>query len=303
MLVMKHRRLAGAIAFCLVAAAALSAEARSSNPAKTVSAVSRTVPLHFTFEAHPSVALTFDDLPAAGGLAPGETRTAILGRLAAELKASHLKGTYGFVTAADLTGDSDSQQALRIWVAAGMNLGNHTFSHPSLTTDAAAAFEHNIALDEPALRQYAGHRNWHWFRYPYLEEGQTPARQSNVRGWLLQHGYRIAEVTLNFDDDEWSDPYDRCRAQHNDAGIAWLRQSYLQNAAQFIRVGREEDPQRPAPARNGSHHPYAARPPGTSPPTGLSLCPACQSRAEPRLPPRSRCRTRRRRPAHQRVSP
>ena len=56
-----------------------------------------------------------------------------------------------------------------------MNIGNHTWSHPSLNSDSAAAFERQIALDELALQQYAGKRDWHWFRYPYLEEGNTQA--------------------------------------------------------------------------------------------------------------------------------
>jgi peptidoglycan/xylan/chitin deacetylase (PgdA/CDA1 family) len=187
------------------------------------------------------IALTFDDLPASGGLSPDETRVGILTQLAKELKANHLKGTYGFVTGSDLPGDPDSQQALRVWVRVGMNIGNHTFSHPSLTTTTPAAFEHEIALNEPLLRTYAGKRDWHWFRYPYLEEGETPQKRDAVRDWLRAHGYRVAEVTLTFEDDDWSDPYDRCRAKHNEAEIEWLKQSYLENATEFIRLGREEE--------------------------------------------------------------
>ncbi|MGA7523139.1 MAG: polysaccharide deacetylase family protein [Acidobacteriaceae bacterium] len=190
---------------------------------------------------HPTAALTFDDLPAAGGLRPGATRTEILTRLAAELKAAHLRGVYGFVIGADVDDDPDTQDALRVWLASGMNIGNHTWSHPSLTDVTAQAFEHDIALDEPLLRQYAGSRDWHWFRYPYLQEGDTPAKRDSVRDWLHNHGYRIAEVTLTIQDDDWSDPYNRCMAKGDTAGIAWLRQSYMENAAEFLRLGREEE--------------------------------------------------------------
>jgi peptidoglycan-N-acetylglucosamine deacetylase len=189
---------------------------------------------------HPTVALTFDDLPAGGGLPESETRTAILGRLAAELNAARLKGTYGFVNAADLEGDPDTQQALHDWVGAGMNIGNHTWSHLVLTDVTAETFQQDIARNEPALRQYADGRDWHWFRYPALEEGDTLAKRDSVRAWLREHGYRIAEVTLTIQDDDWSDPYNRCVAKHDEAGIAWLKQSYLENAQEFIRLGREE---------------------------------------------------------------
>ena len=190
---------------------------------------------------HPVVALTFDDLPAAGGFPDGETRTAILGRLAGELISAHLKGVYGFVNAVDLDDDPDTQDALRDWVVAGMNVGNHTWSHPSLNDVTAEGFEREIARDEPDLRKYAGSRDWHWFRYPNLEEGDTLAKRVAVRKWLREHRYRIAEVTLTIQDDDWSDPYNRCVVRHEDAGIAWLTQSYLANAEEFIQLGREEE--------------------------------------------------------------
>lgn len=197
----------------------------------------RFVPL----KKHPVVALTFDDLPAAGGLAPGESRTQIATELAGELRTHHIKGVYGFVNAVALQDDPDAQQALRVWLRAGMNIGNHTWSHPSLNDVTASAYVREIALDEPALASYAGRRDWRWFRYPYLEEGDTLEKRNDVRAWLRAHHYRIAEPTLNFNDDDWQDPYGRCLARHDTAAIAWLKQSYLQNAAEFLRVGRQEE--------------------------------------------------------------
>lgn len=202
-----------------------------------------TAPQKITYKPlkpHPVVALTFDDLPAAGGLPQGDSRVRILTTLSDELRAAHLKGVYGFVNAVDLPGDKDSQKALRIWVNAGMNIGNHTWSHPALSDVTAQAYEENIAKDEPFLREYAEGRDWHYFRFPYLEEGDTIAKREDVRNWLHAHGYRVAEVTLNFNDDDWGDPYIRCLEKHDQAGIAWLEQSYMANAKEFLREGRQE---------------------------------------------------------------
>lgn len=238
---MMCRWLVWGVVLGLCAGSAEAAMHRPGTAAKTVPTAGIATGLSAHLKAHPVVTLTFDDLPAAGDLLPGTTRTETITKLAAELRASHLEGTYGFVTATDLKGDADTQQALRAWVRAGMNIGNHTWSHPSLTTDSAAAYERNIAEDEAALRQFDGRRDWHWFRYPYLEEGDTVAKHDAVRGWLVAHGYRVAEVTLNFEDDEWGDAYDRCVEKHETAPIDWLKRSYLANAAEFIRVGREEE--------------------------------------------------------------
>ncbi len=198
-------------------------------------------PAFMHLKAHPIVALTFDDLSAAGALPPGETRARIAATLASELRANHLKGVYGFVNADSLQNDADAQQALRIWLAARMNIGSHTWSHPSLNDLTAQAYEENIALNEPALASYGKRHNWHWFRYPFLEEGDTLAKREAVRSWLREHHYRIAQVTLNFEDYAWNDAYDRCLVKLDNADIDWLKQSYLQNAAEFIRLDREEE--------------------------------------------------------------
>jgi len=239
---MKQRLLALAIALGMGAAAPWAVAQSSHPPSSPQVAQSSATPL----DPHPSVALTFDDLPAAGSLPAGQNRTKIATALAVELKANHLEGTYGFVNAVKLENDPDAQQALRIWVDAGMNVGNHTWSHISLTDNTAEAFEREIALDEPALAQFAGERDWHWFRYPFLWEGETLEKRRAVRAWLKGRGYRTAQVTLDFEDYAWNDAYARCSANPgaatiNAEAIAWLRQSYLENAAEYIRLGREEE--------------------------------------------------------------
>jgi peptidoglycan/xylan/chitin deacetylase (PgdA/CDA1 family) len=191
--------------------------------------------------SHPVVALTFDDLPAAGSLPAGGNRTKVATELTAELKANHLEGVYGFVNASKLEHDPDAQRALRVWVDAGMKIGNHTWSHPSLADLSAEAYEREIARNEPALASYGGAVDWHWFRYPYLAEGDTAEKRNAVRGWLSQNGYHVAEVTLNFEDYSWNDAYGRCLAKQDAAAISWLRQSYLESAAEYVKLGREEE--------------------------------------------------------------
>jgi hypothetical protein len=51
----------------------------------------------------------------------------------------------------------------------------------------------------------------------------------------------VAQVTLDFEDYAWNDAYGRCTAKQDDAAIIWLRQSYLENAAEYIKLGREEE--------------------------------------------------------------
>jgi len=190
--------------------------------------------------AHPVVALTFDDLPAVGALPEGETRTEIADKLTTALRSNDLAGTYGFVNAVRLENDADAQKALRIWINAGMNIGSHTWSHPPLPKVTVTDFEHDIDLNEPALKKYAEGRNWHWFRYPFLWEGETLEKRRAVRAYLREHKYRVAQVTLDFEDYAWNDAYARCAAKQDSDAIAWLKQSYLSTAKEYVRLGREE---------------------------------------------------------------
>jgi peptidoglycan/xylan/chitin deacetylase (PgdA/CDA1 family) len=192
-------------------------------------------------DPHPVVALTFDDLPVAGALPPGETRVEVATTLAAELKANHLEGTYAMVNGAGMQNYPDAQQALHVWLDAGMNIGNHTWSHISLAENTAEAFEQNIARNEPVLAEYAQVRDWHWLRYPYLAEGNTLEKRRAVQLYLREHGYRVAQVTMSFGDYAWNDAYVRCSAKQDQAAIEWLRQSYLESAAEYIRLEREQE--------------------------------------------------------------
>jgi peptidoglycan-N-acetylglucosamine deacetylase len=224
----------------LVAACLAGTMAGQSAPASPAEK-SKTTAAPVALDPHPVVALTFDDLPAAGSLPAGQNRTKVATALAAELKANRLEGTYAFLNAVKLENDPDSQQALRAWLDAGMNIGNHTWSHLGLNDNTAEAFEHDIALDEPALEQYAEVRDWHWLRFTYLAEGNTVEKRRAVRQWLSEHRYRTAEVTLDFSDYAWNEAYSRCSVKPDHEAISWLKQSYLENAAEYVRAGREEE--------------------------------------------------------------
>jgi peptidoglycan/xylan/chitin deacetylase (PgdA/CDA1 family) len=184
------------------------------------------------------VAFTFDDLPAHGPLPPGEFRPEPMRSILATLKREQMPPVYGFVNGFRMVNYPYQIELLREWRAAGNPLGNHTWSHPELDTTPAKRYEANIARDEKALRSVDPRGDWHWFRYPYLEEGETVEKREAVRGWLTAHHYRIAEVSIDFQDYMWNDAYARCAEQHNTAAIASLHDSYIESADQFITFSR-----------------------------------------------------------------
>jgi peptidoglycan/xylan/chitin deacetylase (PgdA/CDA1 family) len=185
------------------------------------------------------VAITMDDLPLNGTLPPGVTRAETAKNVLAILKKRHVPPVYGFINAKRLEGNADGAEALRLWAAAEP-VGNHTYSHMDLESNTVEAFERDIEENEPALELLGRTDDWHWLRYPYLHEGDTVEKRRAVRTYLTAHGYRIAQVTLDWEDYMWNTAYARCAAKGDAKSIEWLRSSYLSTASEFLDLGREQ---------------------------------------------------------------
>jgi peptidoglycan/xylan/chitin deacetylase (PgdA/CDA1 family) len=184
------------------------------------------------------IAITFDDLPAHGPLPPHETRIEVARKVIRALKAERIPTTYGFVNGVRVQEDPSTGAVLAAWRSAGFPLGNHTWSHVNLNQVSLQQYEDEIAKDEPLLKLQMDGGDWHWFRYPYLAEGDTPEKKMGVRVYLAQHGYKIAGVTMSFADYNWNEPYARCMAKHDVRAVAGLERGYLQAARQSITYYR-----------------------------------------------------------------
>ncbi|HXC54777.1 MAG TPA: polysaccharide deacetylase family protein [Rhizomicrobium sp.] len=173
------------------------------------------------------IALTFDDLPSHSVLPAGETRIAIAQKIIAALAAARTPPVYGFVNGIRLVDDPASAPVLALWRDAGFPLGNHTWSHMNLNQHAEADWEADTLKNEATLAPLMANGDWRWLRYPFLAEGDTPQKRDAARAFLAAHRYRIAAVTLSFDDYLWNEPYARCIAAQDAAAIALLETAYL----------------------------------------------------------------------------
>lgn len=184
------------------------------------------------------MAITFDDLPIHGDKPGAMTRLDIAQSILDTIQREKLPPVYGFVNALKIQTEPETESVLKAWRDAGQPLGNHTWSHINLDQIAPEQFEADIVKNEPMLEKYMASADWHWLRYPYLDEGNTVAKRREVRAWLAAHHYQIAEVSMDFEDYLWNDPFARCSAKGDTAAIQKLHDSYLATADQYLTFFR-----------------------------------------------------------------
>ena len=189
----------------------------------------------------PQMAITFDDLPAHGPLPPGESRIEIATKIIAALHEARVAPVYGFVNGADLEQHPGDEDVLKAWREAGNMLGDHSWSHMNLNQHSLEEFEADVNRNQPLLMQMMKDKNedWHWFRFPFLAEGDTSEKRAGIRKFLAQRGYKIAAVTMSFGDYQWNEPYARCKSKGDEKAIALLQSSFLSAAEDSISYYRE----------------------------------------------------------------
>jgi peptidoglycan/xylan/chitin deacetylase (PgdA/CDA1 family) len=185
------------------------------------------------------IAFTFDDLPSHSALPPGTTRLRIAQDVITALKAAGVPSVYGFVNGYQLAAEPESEAVLSTWRSAGFPLGNHGWAHQGLSKVDEAIFEGDIVKTEGLVKPLMAGKDWRWYRFPFLDEAANdPAKRAVSRAYLAAHGYRIAAVTASFNDYAFNEPYARCVAKGDTAAIADLERSYLDAAANSIRLSQ-----------------------------------------------------------------
>jgi peptidoglycan/xylan/chitin deacetylase (PgdA/CDA1 family) len=162
--------------------------------------------------AERSVAVTFDDLPGPrAGLV--SNRALDLRENTRKLLAAfreHGVPVVGFVNEGKLVVEGetpadalDRAAVLKSWLAAGFELGNHTYSHHDLNTTPLEEFEADVVRGEPVTRGLlAEHgQRLRYFRHPFLHVGLDLDKRRAFEAFLATRGYTIAPVTI--DNDEY----------------------------------------------------------------------------------------------------
>ena len=193
------------------------------------------------------VAITIDDLPRGGDRGPQDL--AAIRRMTADLLKPFREQKIpliGFVNEGrvETLGRGGLRQILDLWLDAGADLGNHSYSHFNIDDVPLDQYTADIVKGESVLREALAARGkkLKFFRHPYLHTGATPEIRRGLQDFLDRQGYRVAPVTFDTSDWEYAALYtvprfrDRVRREYV---------PYMESIAAFFEqrsrevVGRE----------------------------------------------------------------
>ena len=153
------------------------------------------------------VAVTFDDLPVvAVSRNDSSTRRIITISLLQALVEREIPAI-GFVNEGKFTTDGEIDETqvdlLRLWLAAGFDLGNHSYSHPDLHRTSLGDFQENVLHGELVTKRLLAERGRQpeYFRHPFLHTGRDLDTKLGFEAFLAQQDYRVAPVSI--DNSEW----------------------------------------------------------------------------------------------------
>lgn len=137
------------------------------------------------------LALSFDDAPRRGSpLMRGPERAE---RIIEGLRQAGAAQAVFFANSDRI--DAEGARRLRAYATAGHVTANHSATHPHLRDLEPERFLEDVAAADRVLRAMPGFRPW--FRFPYLDEGDTPAKRDAVRAGLRRLGYAQGYVTID----------------------------------------------------------------------------------------------------------
>lgn len=160
------------------------------------------------------VAVTIDDLPVVVKESTLKKRQRITRNLLKHVTESKIPAI-GFVNENKLFSKDgkllpQELNLLQKWIDAGLELGNHSYSHKSLNKIPLADYQADILKGEMITKPLLEKNNMQmqYFRHPYLQTGLTTEVKNALDAFLLEHKYTIAPVSIDNSDWAFSAAYD-----------------------------------------------------------------------------------------------
>ena len=125
--------------------------------------------------------------------------------------------------------DESKIDLLKMWLNAGLTLGNHTYAHKSANAVPVKEYEEDILKGEAVLKETVenGGAELIYFRHPYLQTGRSLEVKNEIDNFLKDHNYIIVPVTI--DNSEWiyASAYDKAVDSNSTGMMKKIGDEYL----------------------------------------------------------------------------
>jgi peptidoglycan-N-acetylglucosamine deacetylase len=180
------------------------------------------------------IAITIDDLPLNGPQFEAQRLEAMTGKILAAIK-GHRVPAVGFVNESllYLPGQTDARIAiLKAWADAGVELGNHTFSHLGFKQASLADYQDDFIRGDAVTRTLMKQKGQkpRYFRHPFLQMGATSELERSFESFIAERGYRAAPVTIDILDWMILSAYNDARKKGDSELLKRVSEEYLKFA-------------------------------------------------------------------------
>ncbi|HVE60010.1 MAG TPA: polysaccharide deacetylase family protein [Pyrinomonadaceae bacterium] len=178
------------------------------------------------------IAVTIDDLPVVSTRTDLKNRQEITRKLLAHVTKAKVPAI-GFVNENKLYTNEKRDEAqidlLRAWLSAGLELGNHTFSHVNIANVSLEKYEEEILKGEIITKELlqAKGLKMRYFRHPFLWTGLSLETKSDLGKFLGEHNYTIAPVTIDNSDWIFARAYDKAFDKGDKKLMAQIGAAYV----------------------------------------------------------------------------
>jgi peptidoglycan/xylan/chitin deacetylase (PgdA/CDA1 family) len=182
----------------------------------------------------PSIAITIDDAPSVheAGVPFDAER---MDRCREILLRCGVSQCVAFVVGARARGH---ERALERWLAAGFELGNHTYEHAPASRQSRQRFAESLARCDELLQRvgaFDGDR-LKWFRFPYLDRGRGPAQRRQLELECGKLAYRVAPATIDFLDHPFETPLADAISRDDERGVRRVERRFLRTCLDTIEL-------------------------------------------------------------------
>jgi len=186
------------------------------------------------------VCFTIDDLPiVAYGVDDSTYQKELVDNLVSSLKRNEIPAI-GFVNVNKLYSKDTlrhyKKYLLNIWLDGGLELGNHTFSHPDFNNVNCKIYFEDIIRGEDVLKDMLAERNHElkYFRHPFLHVGNSKEKADSLADFLSGRGYVAAPVTIDNDDYLFALCYHRANKKNDKELMRKIGHDYVEYMEQKL---------------------------------------------------------------------